>query len=490
MRSPRVVVVGNGMVSHHFLERLYQAGGMAHYQVTVIGDEPHPAYDRIHLSSGFTNRADEQSSNPLALTTARTYADWGVALCCGVRVREIDRQQRCVRLADGRAIEYDHLILATGARAIVPQVPGHDLPGCYAFRTMADMEAIRQAVAHANHVVVIGGGLLGLELAGALHELGVSICVLQRGPSLMPAQLDPQAAALVKSSIEVPGFEVRTSAATSSITLRDGGGLIVHVGDCDIATDMVIFSTGVQPCDELGRGAGLKVSPRGGIAIDEHSRTSDPDIFAVGDCAAFNDVSYGLVAPGYAMARTVVSQLMGQPTAFIGGDTSTRLKLRGIEVATVGSIKQPATDCDAITLTDAANGVYKRVVVDRASRAVLGAVMVGESEGYDELLQLYRDGARIDGSPARLLLSDQYCGPSVPLCQTMSSDALICSCHAVTAGQVRNCAAAGLNDVASVATATSASTGCGSCKRLLERYLSSLGEQGADAGYHPRRVAG
>ncbi|WP_235738196.1 NAD(P)/FAD-dependent oxidoreductase [Nocardioides alcanivorans] len=305
-----LVVVGNGMVGHRFVQAAIERGVTERWDLVVIGEEPRPAYDRVALTSFFEVGAEQLSFLP-----GGAYDDPRVRLVLDTPVTGLDRKAQQVLLGTGEVVDYDHLVLATGAGPFVPPIPGKDLDGAFVYRTIEDLEAIREAARTATVGAVIGGGLLGLEAANALVQLGLETHVVEMAPRLMPVQLDQPAGATLVRHIEKLGVTVHTGAATTEVQdAGDGtvGGLGLKEAEA-IPAEVVVFSAGIRPRDQLARDAGLDVAERGGILVDEQCRTSDPAVFAIGECAAPGGRMYGLVAPGYAMAEVVVDALLGGP---------------------------------------------------------------------------------------------------------------------------------------------------------------------------------
>jgi len=329
-----LIVVGNGMVGHHFVSVAADKGLLDNYQVTIVSEEPELAYDRVNLSKFFEGKGHDD----LALTDHDNYAALGVQVLTDDPVVAIDREAHVVRTKSGANLFYDKLVLATGSRPFVPPIPGANASGCFVYRTLADLRAIREAAANCRVGVVIGGGLLGLEAAKALTSLGLATHVVEFAPRLMPLQVDDAGGALLRASIQELGVQVHVGMSTQRIVCDADGrvqGLSFANGE-ELLADMVVFSAGIRPRDELARECGLDVAPRGGVVIDRSSRTSDPTIFAIGECAAFQERCYGLVAPGYRMAEAAVEIIRGGHQEFADFDMSTKLKLLGVDVASFG----------------------------------------------------------------------------------------------------------------------------------------------------------
>ena len=303
MSERRIVVVGNGMVGHHFVQTLVNARLDVH--ITVIGEEPRPAYDRVHLSDVFAGREPAD----LAMATRETYRDWGVDAHFGDLVSRIERERKEVVTANGRRFGYDKLVMATGSYPFVPPVPGADHARCLTYRTIDDLGQIRAKAKGGRVGVVVGGGLLGLECANALRNLGLETHVVEFAPGLMGVQLDDGGSRMLRRKVEALGVRVHTGKNTQTIRAGDACALkMVFTDGESLDTDLIVFSAGIRPRDNLARDAELAVGERGGIVIDYKCKTTDTDIFAIGECALFGGRIYGLVAPGYRMAEVVTAQ--------------------------------------------------------------------------------------------------------------------------------------------------------------------------------------
>ena len=332
MTKPTLVVVGHGMVGHHFLEDCVNRNLHQQYQIIVFGEERYAAYDRVHLSEYFGGR----SADSLSLVAGEFFADNGIELRLSQQIVAIDRDAHVVRTASGHETHWDKLVLATGSYPFVPPVPGNDLPGCFVYRTLDDLDNIAAHAAGSRRGVVIGGGLLGLEAANALKQLGLETHVVEFAPNLMAVQLDSDGAAMLRKKIEALGVGVHISKSTTEIATADDGLVLRFADGEQLETDMVVFSAGIRPQDALARSSGLAVGERGGICIDDGCRTSDPDVLAIGECALWEGKIFGLVAPGYQMARVAAAVLAGEEKRFTGADMSTKLKLLGVDVASFG----------------------------------------------------------------------------------------------------------------------------------------------------------
>ncbi|WP_267398168.1 MULTISPECIES: nitrite reductase large subunit NirB [Pseudomonas] len=466
-RKERLIVVGNGMVGHHLVEQLLAAGALDHYEIHVFGEERQRAYDRVHLSEYFAGRDAES----LAMSEAGLYAVPGLVLHLGCAVTAIDREQREVLTPEG-AFGYDRLVLATGSYPFVPPIEGAEGDSRLVYRTLDDLDTIRLAAARARRGVVVGGGLLGLEAANALKSLGLEAHVVEFAPRLMPVQLDDLGGAALRQRIEDLGVGVHLSKATQNITAGSEYRYRMNfAGEDFLETDLILFSAGIRPQDALARGCGLELGARGGVAVDNGCLTSDPFIHAIGECAAWNGSIFGLVAPGYQMARLVAATLChGQATPFTGADMSTKLKLLGVDVGSIGDAHGATPGARSYRYIDEASASYRRLVVSADGKHVLGAVLVGDNSYYDTLLQYAQNGIPLPQDPASLIMP---VGEGAP---TLGADALpatatLCSCHNVTKAAVCAAIDAGCTDLAGIKSCTKAGTGCGGCAALVKQVF-------------------
>jgi nitrite reductase (NADH) large subunit len=463
-----LVVIGNGMVGQNFLETWVASSAYADYQVVTFCEEPRVAYDRVHLSEYFSGK----SADDLSLVESGFFEKNNITLHLGDRAVRIDRDNKWVLSQKGERIAYDKVVIASGSYPFVPPMPGHDRDGCLVYRTIEDLEAITSAAKKAKTGVVVGGGLLGLEAAKALTDLGLETHVVEFAPRLMAVQLDEGGAAMLRSKIEALGVMIHTSKNTQKIV--DGEQAIHKMCFADgeeLETDIVLFSAGIRPRDDIARESFIEVGQRGGIVIDNQCLTSDPDIYAIGECALWNNQIFGLVAPGYQMARTVVAHLEQKEVAFLGADMSTKLKLMGVDVASIGDAHAKTQGALVYTYQDGSSEIYKRIVVSADKKSLLGAVLVGDSAGYGTLLQYCLNGIELPANPDALILpnrSDESVGLGP---DALPASAQICSCHDVSKGQVCEAITAGSQDMGALKSETKAATGCGGCAALLKSVL-------------------
>jgi nitrite reductase (NADH) large subunit len=466
----RLVIVGNGMVGHKLAEALTERDVDGAWKVTIVGEEARYAYDRVALSSYFSGASEAD----LRLTPLPARVD----VVLNDAVSSIDRVARVVTTVGGRSEPYDSLVLATGSSAFVPPIPGNDLPGCFVYRTLDDLDAIRERVRQkaqgASGVgVVIGGGLLGLEAANALVQLGLVCHVVEFAPRLMPVQLDEAGGAVLRARIEGLGVHVHVGTSTSELVPGPDGSVsqIRFADGTGLDVDIVVFSAGIRPRDELARTSGLVVAERGGVAVDAGCQTSDPAVWAVGECAHTAGRVWGLVAPGFDMARTVADRLMGGSAQFEGAELSTKLKLLGIDVASFGDAFGTTPGAQSITFADPVAQVYKRLVVDAAGTRVLGGMLVGDASAYTVLVQMARGDMPTPPSPEQLIFPGSTAPPETGI-SALADAAVVCSCNNVSKGSI--CGAirdGGLTDIPTIKAATRAGSTCGGCVPLVTQLL-------------------
>ncbi len=466
----RVVVVGNGMVGYKFCEKLI-AKAPDFFQITVFGEEPRPAYDRVHLSEYFAGKTAED----LTLAPLDWYFDNNIQIHLSDPITHIDRENKTVLSHHGLSIPYDYLILATGSAPFVPSIPGIEKEGVFVYRTIEDLEMMQSHAAKARKGAVIGGGLLGLEAGKALIDLGLEeIHVIEFAPKLMPRQIDQLGSDMLKTKLELLGLKIHLSKNTQEIIGDDAIKAMSFADGSKLDVDMLVISAGIKPRDEVARLAGLEVGSRGGIVVNNHLQTSDPDIFAIGECALHNHMIYGLVAPGYDMADVVATNLSkaasSEGKSFVSFDMSTKLKLIGVDVASFGNpfIQEP--DCQTIVYENKSKGIYKRINISIDGKSLLGGILIGDAEQYNMLLQTTINNLVIPKDPEDLILGSRG-GESDGGAGVMAlpDEALICSCEAVSKGRI--CHEIVENKVTTadgIKKCTKAGTGCGGCMPLVK----------------------
>ncbi|MGY3794199.1 nitrite reductase large subunit NirB [Aquimarina sp. 433] len=486
----KVVVIGNGMVGYKFCEKFVASEKFNDYKLIVFGEEPRRAYDRVHLSEFY----DGKTAEDLSMSTASWYEENNIDLHISEMITEINREQKTVANHRGDTYSYDYLVLATGSSAFVPPIEGVDKEGVFVYRTIEDLEATeayakKLKAQGKTEAAVLGGGLLGLEAANAVKNLGLNAHVVEFAPRLMPRQLDKGASDMLQAKIESLGLQVHLSKQTKFIQGAKAIEGLQYIDDTELKVDMLVVSAGIRPRDEVAKEAGLEVGTRGGIVVNQQMQTSDESIYAIGECALLNSMIYGLVAPGYDMAEIAVDQITGgtrEMPEYI--DMSTQLKLIGTEVASFGdALNEAKKEVDEITYKNKRKGVYKKINVSKDGTKLLGGILVGDSSDYNSLFQIYINGLKLPEEPEDLILGSRGIDGGALLGDVMDlpDDAQICSCESVTKGQICGAIESGeANDLGEVISCTKAGTGCGGCKPmvkdLVNATLTSLGKEVKD----------
>ncbi|MCL9782540.1 nitrite reductase large subunit NirB [Vibrio sp. S4M6] len=487
MEKQKVVVVGNGMVGHKFIDLLLQHEHH-NYQVVTFSDEPRLAYDRVQLTSYLGGNTAED----LALTDANHYQTLGVDFILNDKVTSIDITNKLIRSQNGRVETYDKLVLATGSYPFVPEIPGRNQVHCHVYRTIEDLDAIEKSSLESRSGVVIGGGLLGLEAANALKSLGLETHVVEFAPRLMAMQLDEGGGELLQRKIEALGVKVHTQKATTEITKGTQSRYRMNFADGScLDTDMIIFSAGIRPQDELAKQAGIQIGERGGIIINNHCQTSIEDIYAIGECALWENRIFGLVAPGYQMAKVAVNHILSDSdengaTTFTGADMSTKLKLLGVDVASIGEVHGQTAGAQSYTYSDEIDQVYKRLILSEDGRKIIGAVLVGDTEAFGSLLQIKLNDMPLPENPSVLILPNTVDDDTSALgVDALPETAVICSCFDVTKSTIKQAVTNGCISMVELKSSTNASTGCGGCSALAKQILDSeLSQLGVEVNNH------
>ena len=456
------------MVGHKFCEKMMVTSSS--FQIIVFGEEPRPAYDRVHLSEYFNGK----TAADLSLSMAGWFDEEDIVLHLGDPIREIDRATRTVHSQKGISQPYDVLVLATGSAPFVPDIPGIEKEGVFVYRTIEDLDKIRAYAPGARSGAVMGGGLLGLEAAKALLDLGIPRThVIEFASRLMPRQIDSAGSHVLESRLRQLGLELHLNKTTLAI---EGNGKIEELQFADetkLEADMLVISAGIRPRDELARLAGLQVGTRGGILVNGKMQTSDKNIYAIGECALVNGMIYGLVAPGYEMADVVATNLSGGNKSFPGFDMSTKLKLIGVDVASFGDPFTAEPDGRAIVFEDRHKGVYKRINISRDGKYLLGGILIGEAASYNLLLQTVNNKLVLPPDPEDLILGSRGGAAEGAGVMNLPDEALICSCESVTKAAI--CQAVtekGIDSVVAMKKCTRAGSGCGGCVPLVKDLIT------------------
>ncbi len=474
-----IVVIGNGMVGHRFVEKLVEFDTDKKFKIVTFCEEPRAAYDRVGLTGFFAHRDAEK----LMIARLDWYRSQGVELHIGDRANKIDRQKQIVESQQGIRTHYDHIVLATGSYPFVPPIEGVQRPGSFVYRTIEDLERIIEYGKKSKSCAVLGGGLLGLEAAKAAHELGLETHVIEFSSRLMPRQVDDAGSKILVQKIEALGVRVHLNKGTKEIH-GEGSVEQIEFSDGDrLDVDMLIVSCGIRPRDDLAREAELEVHQRGGVQVNDRLQTSDPNIYAVGEVALHSGMIYGLVAPGYEMAEIVAMNFTGSDAHFTGADLSTKLKLMGVDVASFGNNEPEPEATTPLVYEDPFGGVYKKLFFDPTGKRLLGGILVGDASDFGTLSILAKSGDPLP-CPAGDLMGAGSGGAAAALggVDALPDDAQICSCNNVNKGAI--CAAVSegnLTSLADVKSCTQAGTGCGGCMPLVtDLFKSELKKAGIE----------
>ena len=471
----KIIIIGNGMVGQRLCEKLVDLK-MPNLSLSVFGEEPITAYDRVHLSEYFAGKSVKE----LCIKPMSWYKENNIQLYLGNPILEIDRDSQYVTALEGQIVYYDYLIIATGSAPFIPNMYGTDKSGVFMYRTIEDLNMIEKYAASCKTGVVIGGGLLGLEAAKALLDLGIKdIKIVEFSQRLMPRQIDNEGSDALKNKLKELGITTLNNKNTMAILGNESIHSLIFADGSTLSTDIAIISAGIKPRDELARKCGLDIGPRGGIIVNDNMQTSDPNIYAIGECALHDNIIYGLVAPGYEMAEVVAQQLIkNKNKAFIGFDMSTKLKLIGVDVASFGDPFIDGNDAKCIVYNDTFSGTYKRINISNDGKYLLGGSLVGDTEEYNKLLQIFKNKMEVKGNPLHLIVKSDNSNANEGF--ELPDDALICSCEGVTKKDISDAVEIqGCENFDAVKKCTKAGTGCGGCVPMVKDIVNnSLKKQG------------
>lgn len=476
MKDKTIVIIGNGMVGHKFCEKLRQKTKTLN--IIVFCEEPIHAYDRVHL----TDYLKKSSVDELFLSKIDWYFENNIQIHLNDPVINVNTEEKHVLSLHGKQTNYDFLVFATGSAAFVPTIPGIEKEGVFLYRTIEDLELIKNYAHGAKSGAVMGGGLLGLEAAKALVDLGIAeTSVIEFAPRLMPRQIDEPASKALQTKLAELGLICLLQKSTNKLLGEQKLTGISFTDGSTLETDILIISAGIRPRDEIAKKIGLTVGSRGGIVVNRQMQTSDPCIYAIGECALIDEMIYGLVAPGYEMAEIAASNILGEHKAFQGFDMSTKLKLMGVDVASFGDPFIDEPYARVISLEDRHKGIYKRLNVSLDGQRLLGGILVGDATSYNMLLQTVNNNLPLPEHPESLLFEDR--GSAKPANNGLTAlpdTALICSCEGVNKAQICD-AVTTLNceNADEVKKCTKAGSGCGGCIPMVKDLVAhSLKQQG------------
>lgn len=472
----RVVVVGNGMVGYKFCEKLRNYS--QDIAITVYGEEPRPAYDRVNLSKYFAG----STADDLLMAPAHWYQNNNIQLFTGELVTEIDRVRKTIKTHLGKEDHYDYLVLATGSSAFVPTLEGVERDGVFVYRTIEDLVQIVDYSKNVKKAAVLGGGLLGLEAAKALLDLGLETNVIEFAPRLMPRQIDDAGSAVLAYKLSQLGIHIHTNKTTRKI---EGNGKLERIDFVDgssLQVEMLVISAGIRPRDELAKASGIETHVRGGVLIDDLLHTNDSSIFAIGEVAVHKNVIYGLVAPGYEMADVVARQLAGhEQKMFTGFDMSTKLKLIGVDVGSFGDAFGETLGCIPIAYQDKRKGIYKRINISEDGKQLLGGILIGDASQYSLFHQMVVNKMQLPAEPETLIIGSVKTAEGQGV-KNLPDEAQICSCENISKGAlVAQVKENGITTLDGLKKSTKACTGCGGCTAIvndiLKLTLESMGHK-------------
>jgi len=474
MTDKNLIIIGNGMVCDKLCKKLIDKN--SNLRITVFGEEKIRAYDRVHLTDYLKLKTQEE----LFLTESDWYSENSIVLHLADPIIDINRLNKTVTSKKGHVSPYDYLVFATGSEAFVPHIKGIDKKGVFIYRTLEDLDLIRNYVTNARKGTVLGGGLLGLEAAKALHDLGIKeSTVIEFAPRLMPRQIDEMASGVLQHQLRALGLQCLLQKSTTEIHGKESITGISFSDNSSIQTDILVISAGIKPRDELAKKIGLQTGQRGGIVVDSAMKTTDPSIYAIGECALFQDMIYGLVAPGYEMAEVVASGLCQQEKSFNGFDMSTKLKLMGVDVASFGDPFISEPHAKTIHLEDKNKGIYKRLNISNDGKRLLGGVLVGEASAYNMFLQTVNNKLPIPEHPELLLLGENQNTKSVGAnLDDLPDEAIICSCEGISKALIVDAVTnQGCENIEHIKKCTKAGSGCAGCLPMVKDLLSNTMKQ-------------
>jgi nitrite reductase (NADH) large subunit len=467
-----LVVIGNGMAGMRTVEELLKLGAGHRFRITVFGAEPHVNYNRILLSSVL---AGDKSVDEIVINSREWYDDNNITLLAGDVVTRIDRGDKAVTAASGLTVQYDRLLIATGSKPVAPLIPGLGLPGVCAFRDIADVDKMLEAARTHKRAVVIGGGLLGLEAAWGLKQRGMAVALVHLMPTLMERQLDAAAGQMLQRDLDARGIAFFTNGQTEEITGKDRAEGVQLADGRFVPADLVVLAIGIRPNIDLAKAAQLEVNR--GIVVQDDMRTSDPDIFAVGECTEHRGNVFGLVAPIWDQAKVCAARLAGEGEAlFVSRELSTSLKITGVDVFSAGELIAASEQDDEITLKDDRKGLYKKIVL-RDGRLV-GAVLYGDVVDGPWYLKLMRDKQDVSNLRDRLVFGQAIALAGTPAAAgpdfaAMPDDEQVCGCNGVCKGAIVSAIQSKkLTSLGEVRAHTKASASCGQCTGQVEGLLA------------------
>ncbi|MEG8945767.1 nitrite reductase large subunit NirB [Rosettibacter firmus] len=468
--KPKIIIIGNGMVGYKFCEKLIEKSGKDYFDIKIFGEEPKLAYNRVNLTKYFYDKNEDD----FILAPEEWYRENNIDVYINNPIISIIPEQKKVIDKYGNEYRYDKLILATGSTPFIPQIEGIEKEGIFVYRTITDLNNIVRYAENSRIGAVLGGGLLGLEAAKLLVDLGLETHVIEYSSRLMPRQLDSEGSKILKSKIESMNIKVHLGKSSKQIFGNGKVEKLVFTDETFLEADLLIVAAGIRPRDELARKAGLLVGKNGGIVVNDYLQTSNPDIYAIGECALHNNKIYGLVAPGYAMADVVASNIVGYDKKFVDYDIITKLKLLSIDVVSFGDAVDEKNNSYSVVYNNFYKGIYKRINISTDGKYLLGGILIGDIKDYNNLINLYKNKSIITGNPEDLILTNllpkENSDKGISI---LSEDAIVCSCEGIPKNKICNAILEyNLTDVNSIKKITKAGTGCGGCTPVLNDLLN------------------
>ncbi len=463
----KIVVVGNGMVSYKFCEKFINSPGCNAFDIIVYGEEPRPAYDRVHLSEFFTSKNAES----LLLADKSWYAKNHIDLRTAELVTSIDPFKNELTTHKGGHETFDYLVLATGSKPFVPPLEGLEKEGIFVYRTIEDLKQIMEYATSVKKAAVMGGGLLGLEAAKALLDMSLETYVIEYNNRIMPRQLDEDGSKILLDTLTSIGMNILLGKQTKTILGNQKITGLSFTDDSRLEVPLLIISAGIRPRDELAPGAMLVKGPRGGFEVNPFMQTNFQHIYAIGEAASVNGDLYGLIAPGYEMADVAVKHILGADCqGFTGSDLSAKLKLAGVDVASFGAPTGSETDIP-IVYKNEKKKIYKRINITEDGQYITGGILIGDATEYNQFLQMVKNKAILPPEPEDLILGSRSGATAGGGLHDLPDTAQICSCENVTKSTLVKAIHEGADNLNKIKKETKACTGCAGCVPMVNDLI-------------------
>lgn len=474
-RKQKLVLVGNGMSSFKFCEKYLKYGVHKRFDLVVFGEEQFPAYDRVNLTRYFTDPSVEN----LLLAPASWYAGKGIILHTSERVTEINRSEKWIKTSNGRIEKYDKLILATGSKPFVPPITGIDLRGVFVYRSLNDLDAIKLQIKQSKKAIVIGGGILGLEAARALHDERLEVTVIEKNPYIMNRQLDDLGAEILAETIESKGLRILLDKSVAEFSGIEKVDAVLLTDGTSLKADMAVIIAGIKPLDELAKLSGIEISAPGGILVNNFGLTSDENVYAIGECVNSFGRNWGLALPCFEMAEVLAARLGGVYKAFSGEELFTQFKFPGVKMACFGDALCKNNQAKTITFIDRSAGIYRRINVSPDGKHLLGGILIGDTSDFSVLLQMTRNKMILSTNLENLVNGTQ--SKSTTSILDWPGETKICLCEGISKATILSAIKQHqIIRVDQIKIYTGAGTSCESCTSVLEEILEALNRQGIE----------